>query len=97
MATTPVINNIILPLNVLLILPDSVGASTGVVVRRELSDDIPHIKEHLISYDKNGNIIYVSLLNNHVLFVNNMSEEVKIDGTKYKVVHITGIVGNIPA
>ncbi len=86
----PTIDNLLLPGNTILVLPDE-GAlpTTGRIFRRS-SEGGGHF-----STVANGNSGPVKEFT-HVLFVRDMTTEVNIDGVEYLSMHISAVVGLIP-
>ncbi len=85
----PVINDLILPRNSVLVLPDPGELpTTGVIVRRSSEgggkfESSNRTDGPLISYD-------------HVLFVREMTTEVDVDGVEYLAMNQNAVVGLIP-
>lgn len=83
---TPIHNDLILPTNRILVLPDEgENPTTGVLFRKS---------------EINGGRFVGSvtplLENAHILFVREMATEVEIDDVKYMAMHINAVVGLIP-
>ncbi len=85
----PVINNVLLPIFCVLVLPDAPDSTTGVIVRvsgsgggKFMSPDV-QTEEYPDTHT-------------HVLFVKEMSTEVNIDSVEYLAMHSNAVVGLIP-
>ena len=85
---TPEIDNLALPTGVILVLPDSAGSSTGMIFRKSPMGSGPF---QSMTGELGGHIE-----SNHVLFVEKMATEVKIDGVKYQAMNWRAVVGLIP-
>jgi len=85
----PVIDNLLLPVRCILVLPDAPDGSTGTICRRSSM----------------GGGIFNSILiqsqeapfpHTHILYVKEMSTEVEVDEIEYLAMHETAVVGLIP-
>jgi len=84
---TPVVNDVALPNDRILVLPDEGNQpSTGVIFRRPVSGGN--------FWMDNGNL---ETRYNRVLFVREMAAEVLIDDTEYLAMHTDAVVGLIPS
>ncbi len=82
---TPVINNLILPSNRILVLLDEDSETTGVISHKSLQGGGLFIGSY--------NPIIESA---HVLFCKEMATKVEVDEVEYMAMHIDAIVGVIP-
>lgn len=85
----PVIDDLLLPINTVLVLPDAVDATTGVVTKRS-SEGGGHFRT--VANGNSGPIQEYS----HILYVKEMSTEVNIESVEYLVMHESAVVGLIP-
>ncbi len=88
--TAPVINNLLLPVKTILVLPDEGTLPTTGMIFRRSSEGGGHF-----SAIANGNSGPVKEFT-HVLFVRDMTTEVNVDGVEYLSMHISAVVGLIP-
>lgn len=86
---TPVIDNLLLPIECILVLPDVGSETTGMIVRKSSM----------------GGGVFNSVLiqsqqipsqHTHILFVKEMATEVQVDGIEYLAMHEHVVVGLIP-
>jgi len=79
----PIINDLVLPNNRILVLPD--GETTGTIFRRSAQGG-----------GKFKGSADPEIESAHVLFVKEMTTEVQIDDVKYLAMHVNAVVGLIP-
>ena len=86
---TPVINNLILPNNTIIVLLDEDSQTTGAVVERS---PMGGGRFRAITGGVGGS----DLEYDHVLFIREMATEVEIDNIEYMAMHTNAVVGLIP-
>lgn len=82
---TPIINDLALPGNRILVLLDDGSETTGTIFRK--------------SGQGGGNFVGSSdpeIISDHVLFVKEMATRVEIDEIEYWAMHVNAVVGIIP-
>ena len=86
---TPIIDNLLLPNNRILVLPDEGdNPSTGIICRRsEMGGG------HFVVSVPGRNPVVEG---EHVLFVREMATDVEVDEVQYMVMHDKAVVGVIP-
>ena len=83
---TPVIDNIVLPNDRILVLPDEGDQpSTGTIYQRPVSGGRFWVGSGGLGSQYN-----------HILFVREMAAQVEINGTEYLAMHTSAVVGLIP-
>ena len=83
---TPIINDLALPSNRILVLLDEQSEATGIIFRK--------------SAQGGGTFKGSSdpeITSDHILFVPEMSTVVEVDGQEYQAMHANAVVGIIPA
>lgn len=87
---TPTIDNLLLPINVILVLPDEGDKpTTGVIFRRSLRGGGRFQGE-------NGTYPNPIIESDHILFVREITTEVIVDEVEYLAMHENAVVGIIP-
>ena len=84
---TPIINNLVLPSNRILVLPDGAAgsSSTGTIFRRSAQGG---------GFFKGSSDPEIE--SDHILFCKEMSVPVEIDDVEYLAMHVNAVVGIIP-
>lgn len=85
----PVINNLVLPNNTIIVLLDEDSQTTGTVVERS---PMGGGRFRAITGGVGGS----DLEYDHVLFAKEMATEVEVDGVEYLAMHQSAVVGLIP-
>ena len=89
---TPVIDNLILPVNRCLVLADEDSKTTGVIFRKSAQGFFRLEQgQALIDEQQSPAVPY-----DHVLFIKEGAVEVEINGVEYLCMHQSNIVGVIP-
>ena len=86
---TPVIDNLLLPVRCILVLPDDGSETTGTIFKTSGMGGGVFISP-LIQMQE------APIPHRHILFVKEMSTEVEVDGVEYLAMHETAVVGLIP-
>lgn len=85
----PIINNLILPDNRILVLPDEGSDTTGIIFRRSTMGG-----GHFVVGSGGG--LGGENEYDHVLFAEYMATEVEMNGVEYLAMHTNAVVGLIP-
>ncbi len=86
---TLVINNLLLPENVVLVLPDEGEMPTTGIIKRWSEQGGGRFESAAATSGK-------SIFYDHILFVREMTTEVEIDNVEYLAMHEDAVVGLIP-
>lgn len=82
------INDLVLPYNTILVLPDDGSETTGVIFRRSpMGGGVFKVAF--------GGIGGSEIEYEHILFVKEMATEVEVDGVEYMAMHENAVVGLI--
>lgn len=86
---TPIINNLVLPHNCILVELDADSQTTGTIIRRSMMGG-----GQFKAVSDNGSGPEISY--DHVLFCKELATEIEIEGLEYLVMHQSSVVGLIP-
>ena len=85
----PIIDNLLLPVKCILVLPDDGSETTGTIFKTSAMGGGIFISP-LVQMQE------VPATHHHVLFVKEMSTEVNVNGIEYLAMHESAVVGLIP-
>lgn len=85
----PVIDNLLLPVKCILVLPDEGSETVGVIVK---ASEMGGGRFNSVFVQAQS----MPTLHTHILFIKEMATEVNVDGIEYLAMHECAVVGLIP-